>query len=134
MRAASFRSRAWPLSTSTWPCLPPRRKIRLEGRLRVITQRLADGKLAAGAMVPSVCRALYAFASEDYAGCVRELGPVLDDVVRMGGSHAQREVIEDTFIIALIRNDELPRAHAMLDRRLHRRPSPRDARWRAMAG
>jgi hypothetical protein len=52
----------------------------------------------------------------------------------MGGSHAQREVIEDTFIIALIRNDELPRAHAMLDRRLHRRPSPRDARWRAMAG
>jgi hypothetical protein len=106
----------------------------LEGRLRVITQRLADGKLAAGAMVPSVCRALYAFASEDYAGCVRELGPVLDDVVRMGGSHAQREVIEDTFIIALIRNDELPRAHAMLDRRLHRRPSPRDARWRAMAG
>jgi tetratricopeptide (TPR) repeat protein len=106
----------------------------LDERLRVITQRLADGKLVAGAMVPSACRALYAFASEDYAGCLRELGPALDDVVRMGGSHAQREIIEDTFIIALIRNGELPRARAMLDRRLHRRPSPRDVRWRAAAG
>src|SRR5215470_14689111 len=106
----------------------------LDERLRVITQRLADGKLAAGVMVPSVCRALYAFASQDYAGCLRELGPVLDDVVRMGGSHAQREIVEDTFIIALIRNGELPRARTMLDCRLHRRPSPRDARWLAAAG
>jgi hypothetical protein len=59
---------------------------------------------------------------------------VLDDVVRMGGSHAQREIVEDTFIIALIRNGELPRARTMLDCRLHRRPSPRDSRWLAAAG
>jgi tetratricopeptide (TPR) repeat protein len=105
----------------------------LEGRLSVIEQRLADGKLAAGPAVPAICRALNAFASEDYAGCVNRLEPVLDDVVRIGGSHAQREIVEDTFIVALIRSGELPRARAMLNVRLHRRPSPRDARWRAAA-
>jgi len=105
----------------------------LEDRLRVIEQRLNDGKLAAGPVVPQICRAMSAFAGEDFRTCVTLLEPVLDDVVRIGGSHAQREIIEDTFIVALIRSGELPRARAVLDRRLHRRPSPRDARWQAAA-
>src|SRR6266700_7922041 len=103
----------------------------LEERLRLIELRLKDGKLAAGTVVPQVCRAMNAFAGEDYAACVIDLEPVLAEVVRIGGSHAQREIIEDTFIVALIRAGELPRARAMLDQRLHRRPSPRDARWHA---
>jgi tetratricopeptide (TPR) repeat protein len=110
-----------------------RNQTALETRLRVIEQRLADGKLAAGPVVPGIFRAMNAFAGEDYAACVRHLEPVLDDVVRIGGSHAQREIVEDTFIVALIRSGALARASAMLDRRLHRRPSPRDARWRAAA-
>jgi tetratricopeptide (TPR) repeat protein len=105
----------------------------LEQRLAAIEQRLADGKLAAGPVVPSIVRAMDAFASADYAACVRQLEPVLDDVVRIGGSHAQREIVEDTFIVALIRSGELSRARVLLDQRLHRRPSPRDARWRAAA-
>jgi hypothetical protein len=105
----------------------------LEERLRVIEQRLGDGKLAAGPVVPQICRAMNAFAGEDFRTCVTLLEPVLDDVVRIGGSHAQREIIEDTFIIALIRSGELPRAQTLLDHRLHRRPSPRDARWRDAA-
>jgi tetratricopeptide (TPR) repeat protein len=105
----------------------------LEQRLRVIEQRLADGKLAAGPVVPQICRAMNAFAGEDFRGCITLLEPVLDEVVRIGGSHAQREIIEDTFIVALIRASELPRAQALLDHRLHRRPSPRDARWRDAA-
>jgi hypothetical protein len=102
----------------------------LDERLRVIEQRLADGKFPAGPAVPKMCRALRAFADEDFAGCARELEGALDDVVRIGGSHAQREIIEDTFIVALIKSGELPRARALLDRRLHRRPSPRDTSWR----
>jgi hypothetical protein len=106
----------------------------LEARLAVIEQRIADGRLAAGPVVPAICRAMNAFAGEDYGLCVRELDGVLDDVARIGGSHAQREIVEDTFIAALMRSGELPRARAMLDRRLHRRPSPRDTRWLAAAG
>jgi hypothetical protein len=84
-------------------------------------------------VVPRLFQAMSAFAGEDYAACVRHLDGVLTDVVRIGGSHAQREIVEDTFIIALIRSGDLPRARAMLDARLHRRPSPRDTRWRADA-
>ena len=103
----------------------------LDERLRAIEQRLANGKFPAGPAVPKICRALRAFADDDFAACCRELEGALDDVVRIGGSHAQREIVEDTFIVALIRAGELPRARALLDRRLHRRPSPRDTRWLA---
>ena len=105
----------------------------LDERLRTIEQRLADGKLPAGPVVPQICRAVRAFADGDARGCVAHLEPMLDDVVRIGGSHAQREIIEDTFIVALIRAGELPRAREQLDRRLHRRPSLRDQRWRMTA-
>jgi hypothetical protein len=105
----------------------------LDERLRTIERRLADGKLAAGPVVPQICRAARAFAAGDPRGCVAHLEPVLGEVVRIGGSHAQREIIEDTYIVALIRAGELPRARELLDRRLHRRPSPRDERWRAAA-
>ena len=103
----------------------------LDERLSAIEQRLADGKLPAGPVVPAICRALRAFADENFSASVRELEGVLADVVRIGGSHAQREIIEDTFIVALIRSGELPRARKMLDLRLHRRPSARDSRWLA---
>src|SRR4029077_16566646 len=72
----------------------------LAARLAVIEQRLTEGKLPAGPVVPAICRALGGFADEDYATCVRALTPVLTDVARIGGSHAQRELIEDTFIVA----------------------------------
>ncbi|RZN08917.1 tetratricopeptide repeat protein 38 family protein [Bradyrhizobium genosp. SA-3] len=103
----------------------------LAARLAVIEQRLADGKLPAGPVVPAICRALLAFANENYAACVQTLAPVLADVVRIGGSHAQRELIEDTYIVALMRSGELPHARALLEVRLHRRPSLRDRRWQA---
>ncbi len=103
----------------------------LEERLAVIEKRLAEGKLPAGLVVPALFRAMNAFAEGDYGGCVALLSPVLDEVVRIGGSHAQRTLIEDTFIVALMKSGNLPRARAMLDARLHRRPSPRDTRWMA---
>jgi hypothetical protein len=106
----------------------------LAARLAMIEQRLADGKLPAGEVVPAICRALAAFVDEDYAACVQMLAPVLGQVVRIGGSHAQRELIEDTFLVALIRSGELKRARSLLDARLHRRPSLRDTRWQAAMG
>lgn len=105
----------------------------LAARLAVIEQRLAEGKLPAGPVVPAIFRALAAFADEDYAACVKSLAPVLTEVVRIGGSHAQRELIEDTYIVALIRSNALAEARSLLDTRLHRRPSQRDMRWQLLA-
>ncbi|TPQ30055.1 tetratricopeptide repeat protein 38 family protein [Bradyrhizobium guangdongense] len=103
----------------------------LATRLAVIDQRIAEGKLPAGPVVPAICRAVQAFADEDFAGCARMLAPVITEVVRIGGSHAQRELIEDTFLVALMRSGDVARARALLDTRLHRRPSLRDTRWQA---
>jgi len=80
--------------------------------------------------VPTVGRALSAFADADYVRAIALLEPVAPEVVRIGGSGAQREVIEDTLLVAYMRVGDTAKARALLDRRLHRRPSPRDARWR----
>ena len=56
------------------------------------------------------------------------------DLVIRGGAWVNvhtREVIEDTLLLALIRAGQTAKAHDLLERRLHRRPSPRDAAWLA---
>ena len=49
---------------------------------------------------------------------------------RLGGSDAQREIVEETRIAALLRAGRLDEARAVLDVRLDRRRSPRDEVWR----
>ncbi|HET8960434.1 pyridine nucleotide-disulfide oxidoreductase [Nocardioides sp.] len=49
---------------------------------------------------------------------------------RLGGSDAQREILEETRICALLRADRYDDARRVLDDRLDRRRSPRDLRWR----
>jgi hypothetical protein len=82
-------------------------------------------------VVPTVCRALLAFADGDFASCARWLAPVAGDIVRIGGSGAQRELLADTLLAALMNSGDVARAKQLLDERLHRRPSPRDSRWLA---
>ncbi len=98
-------------------------------RAAALAELAEAGSLAAGPVVPAICRAALAFAEEDYAGCARILEPVAAEVVRIGGSGAQREMLADMLLLALMRSGEAAKARALLDRRLHRRPSPRDARW-----
>ncbi|HTW16357.1 MAG TPA: pyridine nucleotide-disulfide oxidoreductase [Nocardioides sp.] len=50
---------------------------------------------------------------------------------RLGGSDAQREILEETRIAALLRADRYDEARLLLDARLDRRSSVRDQRWRA---
>jgi hypothetical protein len=101
----------------------------IEQRVAALTRLVEAGSLAAGPVVPAICLAALAFADEDYAGCARILEPVAAEIVRIGGSGAQREVIEDTLVVALMRSGEVAKARTLLDRRLRRRPSPRDTRW-----
>lgn len=104
----------------------------VEGRAAALTELVEAGTLAAGPVVPAICRAALAFAEEDHAACVLHLEPVAAEAVRIGGSGAQRELVEDMLLLALMRSGEAAKAGALLDRRLHRRPSPRDMRWHAL--
>jgi hypothetical protein len=53
----------------------------------------------------------------------------MPELVRIGGSHAQRELWEDTFIAACLRAGYGDKAAPMISERLHRRPSTRDRAW-----
>ncbi len=50
-------------------------------------------------------------------------------VRRLGGSDAQREIVEEARIAALLRSGRLDEARLVLDARLDRRRSPRDQQW-----
>jgi hypothetical protein len=47
-------------------------------------------------------------------------------LVRVGGSHAQRDVFEDTLLEAYLRSGRHEAAGRLFDERLGRRPSGRD--------
>lgn len=101
----------------------------LERLVEALWAHERSGKARAGEMVPKVAEALEAFAREDYSTAAETLAPVADQVVRLGGSHAQREVFEDTLIEAWLRAGEGEQATSMLAERLGRRPSARDQQW-----
>jgi len=105
----------------------------LETLITGMEDRVAKGRTAGGEIVPTIARAARAFADADYAEVVSLLEPRMDDVIRIGGSHAQREVIEDTLIEAALRCGEYGKAKALLEERVDRRPTPRDASWLARA-
>jgi hypothetical protein len=84
-------------------------------------------------VVPELCAGADAFARGDYAEAAERLGAALPELARIGGSHAQREVFEDTYIVACLRAGQRDKAAARLKQRLARRPSPRDERWLAKA-
>jgi tetratricopeptide (TPR) repeat protein len=88
-------------------------------------------KLAAGPAVIDLVLGLLAFGAGDYASAIPALAAAQTETVRIGGSHAQRELCEDTLIVAYLRAGQSANARALIDRRLHRRPSRRDAAWRA---
>lgn len=99
-------------------------------RIEANTRRVTDGTLPAGNVVPLIGRAAIAFANANYAECARLLDPSMKDVARIGGSGAQRQIVEDMLLLALMRSGESRKARDLLDRRLHRRPSQRDTLWR----
>jgi len=98
-------------------------------------QGLADsGEALAGEVSLPLARGIQAFAQGEYHEAVRHLEPLfgtpqLDQLSRIGGSHAQREVFEDTMLEAYLRAERFDQAEAMLRTRLQRRETARDLFW-----
>jgi tetratricopeptide (TPR) repeat protein len=76
-----------------------------------IGRRLVDGALA--------------FAGGDYERAVDAILPVRADAARIGGSHAQRDIINLTLIAAAERSHQWSLARALLAERVGNRPTPR---------
>jgi hypothetical protein len=66
-----------------------------------------------------------AFAGGDAARAVEAILPVRFEVARIGGSHAQRDIVNLTLIAAAERSGQWSLAHALLTERVGVRPTGR---------
>jgi hypothetical protein len=76
-------------------------------------------------LIVPLCKALYAFANGDYAGCVEWLGRVRHIAHRCGGSLAQCDLIQLTFAEAALRANKATLARALVAERAAQKPSSR---------
>ena len=80
-------------------------------------------------MTAEVGRALIdgalAFADGHYAKAVEAILPVRYEAFRIGGSHAQRDIVNQTLIAAAERSGQWSLARALLAERVAVRPTPR---------
>jgi len=101
--------------------------------MTIMTSRLREaaegGNSFARDVVLPLVQGIEAFAQGRYTESVRLLEPVFPQLVRVGGSHAQREVFEDTMLEAYIRAEQFEKAESMLRNRLNQRESVRDTFW-----
>ena len=68
-----------------------------------------------------LCEALRAYGQGDFDGTVERLLPLRHDLVRIGGSHAQRDVFLQFLAEAAIRSGRLKLARALLaERTVHK--------------
>lgn len=79
-----------------------------------------------------LCKALEHFAEELWEDTAHELERILPTLSRVGGSAAQREIIEESLLYALVAAGRYEAARARLEDRLDRRPSPHDRRRLAL--
>lgn len=87
----------------------------------------ADDSKMRSLLVP-LCDAFIAVVEQRWNDAVRLLKESLPTLVGVGGSAAQREVVEETLLLSLVRAGRAEEAATILDERLDRRPSPLDAR------
>jgi tetratricopeptide (TPR) repeat protein len=93
----------------------------------------AKGHPIAGTVALPLVEAIGAYAAGDCAAALARLELVQGDFHRIGGSHAQWEIFEETMVACHLRLGRHADAERLLRRRLARRPSPRDRAWLAAA-
>jgi tetratricopeptide (TPR) repeat protein len=100
--------------------------------------RALDGKghPIAGPVALPMVQGTAAFVAGDPAGALAHLEPVEGEFHRVGGSHAQWELFEETMVSCYLALERYDDARRLVRRRLQRRASPRDLGWleRANAG
>ncbi|MFI5766679.1 FAD/NAD(P)-binding protein [Streptomyces sp. NPDC051563] len=98
-------------------------------------RRLRDHAAAADEVqrevIAPLCDALAALVEERFRDAARGLDALLPVLRRVGGSAAQREVVEETLLYVLTADGRCDAAARLLDARLERTQAPRDRRMRA---
>ncbi len=93
----------------------------------------AKGHPIAGSVALPMAEGVAAFVAGDHAAALGHLEPVAGEFHRVGGSHAQWELFEETMVACYLALERYDDALRLVTRRLARRASPRDQRWRDRA-
>lgn len=93
----------------------------LEARLEDMEAMAREGRLPSGPVVPALTRGFAAFLAQDFPGAIAAIEPVLDQHERIGGSRAQRDLVEFTLLKAYVNAGRAEDARRMLR---DRRPGP----------
>ena len=89
----------------------------------------SGGNALASEVTLPLVKGIEAFAHGAYEEAADNLDGLVEQLPRIGGSHAQREVFEDTILESYIRSGRYDKAQDLLNTRLKRRTSPRDELW-----
>ena len=89
----------------------------------------AKGHPIAGTVALPLVKGVAAYVAGDYAGALGLMESVAGEIHRVGGSHAQWELFEETMVVCLLRLGRLDQAQRLIRRRLGVRSSPRDLAW-----
>lgn len=93
----------------------------------------ANGNAVVAEVALPLILGIGAFGHGAYEETVRHIEPILDDIIRVSGSQAQRMVFEETLLRAHMLTDRYDKAEEMLRKRLEHRHSGRDFYWLAEA-
>ena len=74
-------------------------------------------------------RGLLAFAGGRYDETTRTLAPLRSRLARIGGSHAQRDIVDQTLLAAAVRGSERGAGRELLAQRLAARPATPLSDW-----
>jgi tetratricopeptide (TPR) repeat protein len=93
----------------------------LEARMKQIEALARGGRYPSGACVPTVGRGFAAFERGDYQAAIAALEPIADELERIGGSHAQLDLVRFTLLQAYLRTARPQDARRLLQsrRRVH---------------
>jgi hypothetical protein len=106
---------------------------KLRDGLRALGEK---GHPIAGSVALPLVQGIAAFAAGDHTAALSHFEPVEAEIHRIGGSHAQWEIFEETMVACYFALERFDDALRLVRRRLQRRASPPDNRWldRARAG
>ena len=95
----------------------------LQASISLLTEFGEAGRLPAGTTGATLGRAYGAFVDEQWSTAVEILEPLIPQVVRIGGSRAQRDLMTNTLLAAYVRSGRIDEARAFCERVVERRPT-----------
>jgi hypothetical protein len=104
-------------------CIATGDHARLAQILAAIGDKIATDSYPPGPVVPSLLNGFEAYEARNWAAAIAALESALGEAVRIGGSRAQRDIVELTLIAAYLRDGRADQARALIARRGDRHPA-----------